>query len=157
MYVNNDAGYYGGLEEVWGGDNGDKPIVDPRTYIPKKTDIINADQASLYLQKPSERKLSKIQKQKEGGVYWTDRGPTYATKKIKTGKKAEKVPAPKIKFRPDVKVLRDLPKLSLPPIQKPPLPKPKTMQGFANVGENKLPLLVVLSLLIVGLVLYNRP
>lgn len=174
MYVGNNLGFYGGLEGVWGFGDTQPLIVDPKQYIPRKYDILNADQASLYLKRPADSRQPPKTKAKKGGVYWTGSGPQYSIKKIKAGKKAEKVPAPKIKFRPNVEIVRDLPKLDLTPIveQKAPpkvppkaspklLPKAKSvlkeMAGFSDSKKGGYLPLLVLGLLIIGLVSYNKP
>ena len=166
MYVGNDLGFYGGLEGMWGFGDTQPLIVDPKQYIPRKYDILNADQASLYLKRPADSRQPPKTKAKKGGVYWTGSGPQYSRKKIKAGKKAEKVPAPKIKFRPNVEIVRDLPKIELSPIpeQKAPpkvppkaKPTPKEMGGFSESKKGGLLPLLVLGLLIIGLVSYNKP
>jgi len=168
MYVGNDLGFYGGLESMWGFGETQPLIVDPKQYIPQKYDIMNADQASLYLKHPAGRKPPK-KKAKKGSVYWTASGPQYSRKKIKGGKKAEKVLAPKIKFRPNIEIVRDLPKIEVTPIpgqQTPPKAspkakptpkaKPKILEGFSEFKKGGLLPLLVLGLLIVGLVSYNK-
>jgi len=169
MYVGNTLGSYGGLSDAWGFGDTKPSIVDPKQYIPQKHDILNADQASLYLKRPGDRKPPAT-KNTKGGVYWTNTGPQFSNKKIKIGKKAEKVPAPKIKFRPNVEVVRDLPKLDLAPVpgQTPPKEAPKTkakakaaaktkpLAGFADAKKGSILPLLILGLVIMGLVRYNK-
>lgn len=176
MYVGSNLGHYGGLGGMWGASNAQPSIVDPKHFIPQKYDILNADQASLYLKRPADRKppKKKAKNAKEGGVYWTSGGPQYSRKKIKQGRKAEKVPAPKTKFRANVEVVRDLPKLKLAPIPGVMMPKaklppkaspkakskakskakpaPKEMSGFSASKKGGLLPILVLGLLILGLV-----
>ena len=166
MYVGNDLGSYGGLAGLW-----QQPvIVNPEQYIPQKHVSYNADQAAAFLQRPrkSLRKALKKAAKKKGGVYWTNRGPEYSITELKKGRKAEKVPAPKPKFRPDIEVVRDLPKLAFPPLpgqeipakaKAIPKPKPapsKTMEGFSEAMKGGILPLLFLGLVFIGLVGYNK-
>ena len=175
MYVGNDNGFYGGLEGTWGfGVESAKPLyAKPEDFIPKKHEILNGDQASLYLKKPKMRKAAlekKMQQQRKAGVYWTSSGPTYTTSKlmkvIKTGKQSEKVPPPKVKFRPDVYVVRDLPKVKLPPVpgvqaaaKTPPknkIPLTKSMEGLADTSARNILPALVLGLVLISILRYNK-
>lgn len=161
----NDGGY-GGLGNMW--FNG----ADPEKYIPKQPREIN--KGDLVWGSPGLRwveELTKLEKQNVDRtspkkVWWTPTGPRYG-EKIHKGKRSEVVNKPKKKYKANVKVVRDLPILNLPPIEMPEGAQEASAQamaklqaetesaGFGETGSKNTLMLVVLGLLIFGL-LYNR-
>jgi hypothetical protein len=128
-------------------------IANPRDYIPKKTDIVGWAAARNYLRRPvgSAPRVTPIQKAK-GGVYWTPSGPKFSQKDVPGGSKAENVPAPEITMKPSVSVVRDKPRIELPPID---MPTEASFKGLGEWSSTKI-MVPVLCLLIAGFLLYRR-
>ena len=128
-------------------------FVDPQKFIPAKTGDLNWMQARKYLRRPvgSAPKVNPVSKAK-GDVYWTAKGPKFSDEAIKDASKAEKVPPPEPVWKPNIRVVRDKPKIELPPIEMP------TEAAFQGLGEWSSPkiLLPVLGLIIGACLLYRR-
>lgn len=189
MYIRNNLGSFGGLNSFWGGEGDAKEVVkeveeekdrlvDPKTYIPKKSVHMGADAASQYLKSLNETRQN-TRANVKGGVYWASTGPTFSEKSIKGASQAELVPKPQIKFNPNIKIVRDLPKVDLPPVEDT-LPKPEAavsasnvpgapvaippsllpsaptgVSGFGETFKKSTIILFVLGLIIVGILSYN--
>lgn len=128
-------------------------IVDPSKYIPKPAVDLNWMAARRYLKRPigSAPKVPPVKKAK-GDVYWTATGPKFSQGAVKDASKAEKVPPPEPVWKPNITVVRDKPKIDLPPIEMP------TEESFKGLGEWNSPkiILPVLGLIIGACLLYKR-
>jgi hypothetical protein len=180
MYEFGDLKNYDGLGRVWGfsGAKFKEKLVNPEDYIPKKRKKLEPDEALAFVRREEAQKKSS-RKKTEGGVYWTGSGPEFSRRELKGAKKAEKVPMPKKVFRPKVKIVRDLPKVKLPPVQKspsstPPLPKlpslpeklpagspaakpppEKTIKGFGEGSRESYVAWIVLGVIVLSALGYN--
>lgn len=128
-------------------------VSNPRDYIPKKTDVVGWAAARKYLRRPvgSAPKVAPIQKAK-GGVYWTPSGPKFSQKNVPGGGRAENVPALEIILKPSVSMVRDKPRIELPPID---MPTEASFKGLGDWPAAKIGI-PVLCLIIVGFLLYRR-
>lgn len=128
-------------------------VVNPQDYIPRKTDIVGWAAARKYLRRPvgSGPKATPIVKAR-GGVYWTPTGPKFSQKDVPGGSKAENVPAPEVVMKPSASMVRDKPRIELPPID---MPTEASFKGLGEWSATKIAV-PVLCLLIVGFLLYRR-
>jgi hypothetical protein len=128
-------------------------IQDPANYIPQKNDVIGWEAARKFLRRPvgSAPKVTPVPKTK-GGVYWTAGGPKFSQKPISGGGRAENVQAPEVVLKPTVSIVRDKPRIDLPPIQ---MPSESSFKGLGELSVVKVGL-PVLCLIIVGFLLYRR-
>lgn len=129
-------------------------LKDPEDFIPKPHKIVNAYDAMKLLKRPHGARGGKRHKTK-GKVYWTPFGPKWSETPVKNAGSSEKVPPPTIKFRPNEKIVKDLPVVpDLEEIVVPELPKkvaakaePQQLQGFGDTKKGIMSVLVVLGLL----------
>lgn len=128
-------------------------ISNPRDFIPRKADIVDWAAARKYLRRPvgSAPKVAPTIKMK-GGVYWTPSGPKFSQKDVPGGSKAENVPAPEVTLKPRVSLVRDKPRIELPPID---MPTEASFKGLGEWSAAKIGI-PVLCLIIVGFLLYRR-
>ncbi|RJR09563.1 hypothetical protein C4588_04765 [Candidatus Parcubacteria bacterium] len=125
----------------------------PEDYIPKKTDIVGWMGARKYLRRPrGSAPFATPIKKIEGDVYWTKTGPKFSQKSINGGNRAERVPAPVLKLRPNIKFIRDKPKIALPPVE---MPSATSFEGLGDYNNFKI-ILPVLGLIVAGILLYRR-
>lgn len=161
----NDGGY-GGLGRMWFSG----ASANPEDYIPKKPKDITKKQlvwgspALRWVEELAKLKDQKADQTSAQNVWWTATGPRYG-QKVSGGSRAERVAKPKKDYKAAVKVVRDMPKLNLPPIEMPEGAQAgaeqavakleaETAAGFGEAGSSKLPY-IVLGLIILG-ILYNR-
>lgn len=147
MYTTNNLGLYGGLGKSWGA----QPVItNPEDFIPKKGKKITYHQASLWATGKPGLKTPK-EKVPKGDVYWTKGGPQYSKKKVKGGGLLKTVPKVVKKKQKDIAVVRDLPKVSLPPLTLPSLPS--TPLGDFGFGSKKCWMVAALGLGVLCLII----
>lgn len=125
--------------------------LDPNQYIPAKPVTVSTWEAMKIMRRPiGSHPKTKVTEKAAGKVFWSKGKPTFSRGTIK-GEVAERVPKPTIKLKPNVKVVRDKPRLQLAPIE---MPTEESFKGLGELSRSNL-ILVVLGLIIAGVVLYR--